>query len=662
MLAETGQMALALAFVVALFQTVLPLVGAQRGHVGAMAFADRAALLQGALLVYAFGVLTAIFLRSDFSVKLASVHSHTAKPLVYKISGVWANHEGSMLLWILILGIFGAAIAWRGRDSLPLSLRARALAVQGALGAGFLGFLLFTSNPFERLTPVPLDGQGLNPLLQDPGLALHPPLLYIGYVGFSVAFSFAVAALLEGRVDAVWARWLRPWVLVSWSFLTLGITVGSVWAYYELGWGGWWVWDPVENVSFLPWLAGTALLHSILTLQQRHSLAHWTVLLAISTFSLSMIGTFVVRSGILVSVHAFAVDPERGVFILALLLGFTGAALALYALRANKLVQPTAMSFISREGGLVFNNLVLVASAVVVFLGTFYPLFVEAFSGEKISVGAPYFDRVFAPMMMVLLLVMAIAPLLKWRDDSLARYKPVFFRALLVVVAIGLLTWLLGRSVLGALAAGMGAWLIAGTIATVFKRAGGSVAKLRAQPAGFWGFALAHIGVGIFTLGVTAMSVGAQDNIARIQPGDSLSVSGYTFTLGPLEEGARDNFQYLQGEVVVTKASKEVTRVITEQRFYPVRNMVTTEAGFAPSFGTTLFAAIGDGNPPTEDGVIMRVYAQPGVVWIWIGAFLMALAGFISMADQRLRLPKKRPAQSKLRDVSGADPIGVPAE
>lgn len=660
MLAETGQMALALAFMVALFQTVLPLVGAHRGHVGAMAFADRAALLQGALLVYAFGALTAVFLQSDFSVKLAAVHSHTAKPLLYKVSGVWANHEGSMLLWILILAIFGAAVAWRGRDTLPLSLRSRALAVQGAIGAGFLGFLLFTSNPFERLNPVPVDGRGLNPLLQDPGLALHPPLLYIGYVGFSVAFSFAVAALLEGRVDAVWARWLRPWVLVSWSFLTLGITVGSVWAYYELGWGGWWVWDPVENVSFLPWLAGTALLHSILTLQQRHSLAHWTVLLAISTFSLSMIGTFVVRSGVLVSVHAFAVDPERGVVILALLLGFTGAALALYALRANKLVQATDLSLISREGGLVFNNLVLVASTVIVFLGTFYPLFVEGFTGEKISVGAPYFDRVFAPMMMALLLVMAIAPLLKWRNDSLAHYRRIFLWSALFVALMIALSWIIGKSVLGALAAGVAAWLIAGTIAAILKRTNGSWAKLRAQPAGFWGFALAHLGVGVFTLGVTAMSVGAQDNIARIQPGDSLSVSGYTFTLGPLEEGARENFQYLQGDVAVAKDGRDVTQVTTEQRFYPVRNMVTTEAGFAPSFGTTLFAAIGDGNPPTEDGVIMRVYAQPGVVWIWIGAFMMALAGFVSLADQRLRLPKPEkinPANSRsARPASVAQP------
>ena len=639
MLAETGQMALALALVVALLQGVLPLVGAHRGDLRAMAFADRAARLQGGLLIAAFALLTAAFIRSDFSVELVALHSHSAKPLPYKISGVWANHEGSMLLWIVILAVFGALVSLRGR-ALPLSLRSRALAVQGLIGAGFLGFLIFTSNPFARLARVPVDGNGLNPLLQDPGLAVHPPLLYIGYVGFSVAFSFAVAALLEGRVDAVWARWLRPWVLVSWSFLTLGITIGSVWAYYELGWGGWWMWDPVENVSFLPWLAGTALLHSILTLQQRHSLAHWTVLLAISTFSLSMVGTFVVRSGVLVSVHSFAVDPARGVVILALLLGFTGAALALYALRANTISRRSDVSPVSREGGLIFNNLVLAASTATVFLGTFYPLVVEGFTGDKISVGAPYFDAVFAPMMIALIAVMAVAPMLKWRDDSLAHYRPFLLKAALFVLAVAALTLWLGKSVLGALAAGFAAWLIAGTVATMAKRTRGRWALVRAQPAGTWGFVIAHLGVAVFTLGVTAMSLGAQDEIGRLQPGDTLEVAGYTFTMGALDEGSRENFGYQRSVVSVTKGGREVATLPTEQRYYPVRGMVTSEAGFAPSLGATLFAAIGDGGPATEEGIIMRAYYQPGVVWIWIGALMMALAGFVSLADSRLRVAR----------------------
>ncbi len=641
MLPELGHFALLLALIIASLQGVLPLVGAHRGRVRWMVFADRAALVQAALLIFAFCILTIAFLRSDFSVLLTAMHSHTAKPLVYKISGVWANHEGSMLLWVVILAVFGAAMSLQGR-ALPLSLRARALGVQGLLGAGFLAFLIFTSNPFERLVPVPANGQGLNPLLQDPGLAIRPPLLYIGYVGFSVAFSLAVAALIEGRVDAVWARWLRPWVLVSWSFLTLGITIGSIWAYYELGWGGWWMWDPVENVSFMPWLAGTALLHSVLSLQQRHSLANWTVLLAISTFALSMIGTFVVRSGILISVHSFAVDPSRGVVILTLLLLYTGAALALYGLRAGQLARTSKLSLMSREGGLVVNNLLLAVATATVFLGTFYPLFVEATSGNTISVGAPYFDAVFAPMMIALIAVMAVAPMLKWRDDTLSRYRKPLLVALAAAAVIVLLTYLVGKSVLGALAFGFAAWLAGGTLATLARRSQYSWAGLRRQPAGTWGFILAHLGVAIFTAGATAMSIGATDDIGRLKPGESLEVAGYTFTMGELERGADANYQYLRSDIAVTRVGAAVSTLSSEQRFYPVRNMVTSEAGFRASLGATLFAAIGDnGETPLSEGVVVRAYYQPGVVWIWIGALLMALAGFVSMADQRVRMPKR---------------------
>ena len=654
MLGDTGQIALILALGLSLFQGVLPLWGAHRGDARLMRFADRAALLQAGLLVLAFAVLTAAFVLGDYSVKLAALHSHSAKPLLYKISGVWANHEGSMLLWVLILALYGAGIVRFGRR-LPLSTRSRALGVQGLLGAGFLGFLVFTSNPFERLVPVPPDGQGLNPLLQDPGLAIHPPLLYIGYVGFSVAFSFAVAALIEGRVDAVWARWLRPWVLFAWSFLTLGITIGSVWAYYELGWGGWWVWDPVENVSFMPWLAGTALLHSILSLQQRHSLANWTVLLAISTFALAMVGTFVVRSGILVSVHAFAVDPARGVVILALLLGFTGAALALYALRANTLARRAPLSLVSRDGGLVVNNLVLTVATATVFLGTFYPLFVEALSGEKISVGAPYFDAVFAPIMLGLILIMGVAPMLKWREDTLARLKPALLKAGLAAALIAGLTFLLGRSVLGAVSYAVAAWLAVGTVLALHRRAGGSWAKLRRQPAGTWGFALAHLGLAVFTAGATAMSLGAKDDIGRLTPGGTLDVAGYTFTMGELREGIRDNYRFLGTDITVTRGGVEVAVLATEQRFYPVRGMITSEAGFRFSPGATLFAAIGDATGQVgEDGIIVRAYYQPGVVWIWIGALFMALAGFVSLADSRLRLPRAETVRPL--------PVAVPAE
>lgn len=641
MIAEAGHIALILAFVVALLQGTVPLIGAHRRHGRAMALAGRAALAQAGLLLASFGLLTAVFLRSDFSVLLAAKHSHTMKPLLYKISGVWANHEGSMLLWVVILGVFGAMVPLFGR-TLPLSLKARALAVQGLLGAGFIGFLLFTSNPFLRLDPVPIDGMGLNPLLQDPGLAIHPPLLYVGYVGFSLAFSFALAALIEGRVDAVWARWLRPWVLLAWSFLTLGITVGSVWAYYELGWGGWWVWDPVENVSFMPWLAGTALLHSILTLQQRHSFANWTVLLAISTFSLSMIGTFVVRSGVLVSVHAFAVDPARGVVILTLLLIYTGAALALYALRAGTLQRRNGLRLISLDGGLVANNLLLVIATATVFLGTFYPLFVEGTTGEKISVGPPYFDAVFAPMMIALIGVMAFAPMLKWREDSLSRYRSVLIKAAVFSAIVVGLTFLLGRSVLGAISYGFAAWLIAGTIAAIHRRTGFDTVRLRAQPAGTWGFVIAHLGVAVFTIGVTAMSIGAKDNVARLEIGESLDVAGYTFTLEGMQSGARDNFQYLGGMVQVSKDGREIAGLRTERRYYPVREMFTSEAGFRLSPGAMLFAAIGEGG--SDGGTIIRAYYQPGILWIWVGALMMAVAGFVSLADKRMRLPKREPA------------------
>lgn len=655
MIPETGQIALALAFAVALLQGTVPLVGSHFQRTRWMLFADRAAVLQAVFLIYAFAVLTMVFIQSDFSVKLAAMHSHTAKPLVYKITGVWANHEGSILLWVLILALYGAAISIFGR-ALPLSLRARALAVQGLLGAGFLAFVIFTSNPFERLFPVPADGQGLNPLLQDPGLAIHPPLLYIGYVGFSVAFSFAVAALLEGRVDAVWARWLRPWVIFTWSFLTLGITIGSIWAYYELGWGGWWMWDPVENVSFLPWLAGTALLHSILTLQQRHSFSHWTVLLAISTFSLAMIGTFVVRSGILVSVHAFAVDPARGVVILALLLFFTGAALALYAFRSGTIIQRTQLNLVSRESGLVVNNLLLIAATATVFLGTFYPLLVDALTGEKISVGAPYFDLVFAPMMVGLLAVMAIAPMLKWREDSLKRFKKVFFRAGIFVLVALFLSLLFGRSVLGAIAIGFAVWLIMGTVITIYRRTDGKWARLRRQPAGTWGFVIGHISVAVFTIGVTVMSIGAAEDIGRLQPGESLSVAGYEFTLGELGQGTRDNFEYMGADIVVTKDGRPVTTLWAEQRFYPVRGMVTSEAGFRPSLGATLFAAVGDGSGSNNAsvGIVVRAYYQPGVVWIWIGALMMAFAGFISMADNRLKTPNRK-ADAQAVDIGSTN-------
>lgn len=641
MIAEIGHMALIAALLTAIAQSILPMIGAQRGQSRFMAFGDRAAFIQFLLTALAFGALTLSFLQSDFSVKLTATHSHTAKPLLYKITGVWANHEGSMLLWVLMLSLFGALVPMFGKH-LPAPLRARSLAVQGMIGVGFLAFILFTSNPFERLNPVPVNGQGLNPLLQDPGLAFHPPFLYLGYVGFSIAFSFSVAALIEGRIDAIWARWLRPWVLLAWSFLTIGITLGSVWAYYELGWGGWWMWDPVENVSFMPWLAGTALLHSILVLGTRHKMASWTVLLGIATFSLSLVGTFVVRSGVLVSVHSFAVDPERGVFILALLVLATGGALALYGMRAAKLRSSSGFDPLSREGGLVINNILLVVATVTVFLGTFYPLAVDTLSREKISVGAPYFDATFAPIMSVLILFMGFAPLLNWRKDSFKPLRRFAGFSVFLIALIAALTFTFGKSILGGLVLGLSAYLGLGTLLAFGRKLKWgqvsreeSLALLKAQPAAAWGFLVAHLGVAIFMAGVTAMSTWSTDDVTRLKIGESFTVAGYEFTLAGVKDGRRENYSFLSAQIDVEKNGHALSELRSERRFYPVRDMITTEAGFRLSLAHTVFASISEGNP--ESGWVVRGYYHPFVVWIWIGALMMALAGFISLADRRLR-------------------------
>lgn len=642
MIAELGHSALILAFVIAIIQSFVPMIGAHRNDLRLMLFADRTALAQFYLTAFSFVALISIFVHSDFSVKLAALHSHSQTPLIFKITGVWANHEGSILLWVLILSIFGALVPIFGR-LVPLSLRARAIAVQGMLSASFLAFVLFTSNPFERLSVVPTDGQGLNPLLQDPGLAIHPPFLYLGYVGLSIPFAFAVAALIEGRVDAIWARWLRPWVLIAWSFLTIGITLGSFWAYYELGWGGWWMWDPVENVSFMPWLAATALLHSIMVLGTRHSMASWTILLSILAFSLSLIGTFVVRSGILVSVHSFAVDPTRGVFILVLLTAAIGGALALFAFRANTLHDQSSLNFISKDGALVTNNLLLMAATLTVFLGTFYPLMIEAVTRAKITVGAPYFNMTFAPIMCGLVLFMAVGPLLKWRNDKISTYKTTLKKGFITFTVIAIFFGLFGKSGLGGATLGLAAFLAFGTFAAIGKKVRWGQIPLkeswtlwRKQPAAVYGFLLAHLGMAVFVAAVTSMSVWSSNDIRELKIGESISLGKYEFTLLDMSPGSRENYQYLGGNVSIAKDNIPITKVYTERRFYPVREMITTEAGLHLSPTHTLFAAIGEGDPST--GWIVRVYHHPFVAWIWIGAFMMALAGFISLFDRRLRI------------------------
>ena len=635
MIAEIGQIALILALLIAVAQSVLSMWGAYRSDARLMAFGDRAAVMQFALIAIAFAALTLVFVQSDFSVELVAVNSHTDKPLLYKISGVWGNHEGSMLLWVLILSIYGALVPKYGK-SLPAGLKARALSVQAMISVGFLGFILFTSNPFLRLAQIPLNGQGLNPLLQDPGLAFHPPFLYLGYVGFSMAFSFSVAALIEGRVDAVWARWLRPWVLVAWSFLTIGITLGSVWAYYELGWGGWWMWDPVENVSFLPWLVGTALLHSIMVLGKRHSMANWTILLGITAFSLSLVGTFVVRSGVLTSVHSFAVDPARGVYILALLLLATGGGLTMFALRAHTLRGGPSFTMISKEGGLLLNNLLLVTATFTVFLGTFYPLLIEAFTSGKISVGEPYFDRTFAPVMVVLVAFMGIGPLVKWRQDSFVSLRPHLLKSFILILVLTGLVWWLGKSVLGALSIGFAAYLAYSTV-IAFGRKGKfsqkrSLKMMRAQPAAVWGFFLAHMGIAICMVGITGMSVWAGDDAKVIKLGESMTVSGYEFTLKNITPGAEQNFQKLVAEVEVRKNDRKVGTLRSARRFYQVRQMITTEAGIQVRPLRNLYVGVGEGD--AEKGWVVRAYVHPLVNWIWFGALLIALAGFVSVFDR----------------------------
>ncbi|PHR94084.1 MAG: heme lyase NrfEFG subunit NrfE [Robiginitomaculum sp.] len=636
MIAEFGQITLILALLIAGAQSVLPMVGAARRDARLMAFADRAALAQFILVLSAFSALTLIFINSDFSVQLAAFNSHTDKPLLYKISGVWGNHEGSMLLWVLMLSVFGACVPVFGK-TLPASLKARALAVQGMIGVGFLAFILFTSNPFLRLNPVPINGQGLNPLLQDPGLAFHPPFLYLGYVGFSMAFSFSVAALIEGRVDAVWARWLRPWVLIAWCFLTIGITMGSVWAYYELGWGGWWGWDPVENVAFLPWLVGTALLHSLMVLGKRHSMANWTILLGITAFSLSLIGTFVVRSGVLTSVHSFAVDPARGVFILVLLVIATGGALSLYAVRAHVLRGGPGFTLISKEGGLVLNNLLLIAATVTVFLGTFYPLIVETFSNDKISVGAPYFDATFAPIMVVLIGFMGVGPLMKWRQDSWANIRPLILKFGLLISVVGLLVYLYGRSVLGAISMGVAAYLAVSTCVVFGRKIGfgkpGMGQRFLAQPGAVYGFFIAHLGMAIAMAGITSMSVWAKEDVQLLKIGAHMSVGGYEFTLEKMTPGQEENYQFLKGDVRVTKNGKTVTVLHSARRFYPVRQMITSEAGIQVRPMRNLYVGIGDGD--AEKGWVVRAYTHPMVCWIWLGALMMALAGFVSLWERK---------------------------
>ena len=640
MTAEIGQITLLLALFIGLLQGILPLIGAHKLDGRLMAFGDRAALAQAVLLVSAFALLILLFLASDFSVSLVAKHSHTSKPWLYKLSGAWGNHEGSMLLWVMIVALFGAAMALFGQ-SLPTPLRARAIGIQGLIGAGFLAFLIFTSNPFARSELIPEDGSGLNPLLQDPGLAFHPPFLYLGYVGFSVAFSFAIAALIEGRVDSLWARFVRPWVLAAWSFLTIGIALGSVWAYYELGWGGWWFWDPVENVSLMPWLAGTALLHSTLVVEKRNTFMNWTLLLAIATFSLSLIGTFIVRSGILTSVHAFAVDPERGMFILGLLTIATGGALLLYVFRAHKIASTTSFDALSREGGLVLNNLLLCIATATVFIGTFYPLAMDALTGNKLTVGPPYFNITFGPIMIALIAFMAVGPLLKWRTDSLARLARPLLMIGIGAALTAILTLTFGRVFWGVVGYTIAAALALGAILSFaeklmvgrapLNKSLGMVGKL---PAASWGFFMAHLGLAVTVAGITGISAWSHEAQMRLAPGQTQQTAGFEITLVDVTEGQRSNYAVQNAEIYVSRNDRVIATLNAERRFYTVEEQMTTEAALHATPLEIYYGALGEAN---ENGYLIRFYHHPLAPWIWWGCVIMAFGGFVSMADKRFR-------------------------
>ncbi len=660
MIIEIGHYAMVLLLATAIVQSLLPLAGTMRKDAALMAVAPSAAVAGFLLTAFAFAILTFAYVTSDFSVVNVWENSHSMKPLIYKISGVWGNHEGSMMLWLLILTFFSALVAAFG-GNLPERLRANVLAVQGWITTAFALFILLTSNPFLRLDPAPGEGQDLNPVLQDVGLAIHPPLLYLGYVGFSVCFSFAIAALIDGRIDAAWARWVRPWALMAWSFLTAGIAMGSYWAYYELGWGGWWFWDPVENASFMPWLAGTALLHSALVMEKREALKIWTVLLSILTFSLSLLGTFLVRSGVLTSVHAFATDPTRGVFILTILVVFIGGALSLFAFRAPTLKAGGLFAPISREGALVFNNLILTTAAATVLTGTLYPLVLEALTGEKISVGAPFFNLTFGLLMLPLLLVVPFGPLLAWkRGDLLAAGQRLFAATGVGLVLAAIAQWSHGGGpVLAYFGLALGFYMLAGAVTDLALRAGiGKVSagvarrRLFGLPGSAFGTALAHFGLGVTLIGIVAVTAFETEHVVEMKPGATVEAGGYTLTFDGMRQGRGANFTEERGHFTVTRAGASKGEVWSSKRLYTARRMPTTEAGIRTFGFSQLYVSLGDAM--SDGGIVVRVWWKPMILCIWLGALIMMAGGFVSLCDRRLRIGAPQGAH-RARPVAGLE-------
>jgi cytochrome c-type biogenesis protein CcmF len=657
---ESGHYALVLALALALIQSTLPILGARWRDLALMNVARSTALAQLLFVAASFAALVTLHVTSDFSVVNVYENSHSLKPLIYKITGVWGNHEGSMLLWVSILALFGGLVAAFG-NNLPLSLRAHVLAVQAWIASAFYLFILITSNPFLRMANPPIEGRDLNPVLQDIGLAVHPPMLYLGYVGFSISFSFAVAALLEGRIDAAWARWVRPWTLVAWIFLTLGIAMGSYWAYYELGWGGWWFWDPVENASLMPWLAGTALLHSAVVMEKRNALKVWTILLSILTFSLSLLGTFLVRSGVLTSVHAFATDPTRGVFILLILCIFIGGSLTLYAWRASTLKQGGLFAPISREGALVLNNLFLTTACATVFIGTLYPLALEVLTGDKISVGAPFFNLTFAPLFVPLLIAVPFGPLLAWkRGDLLGATQRLTAAGTAALIATAVLwAWTRGGSAFAPLAIGLAIFVIAGALSDLAERSGlfrvpfgTAMRRARGLPRSTWGTVFAHAGVGIALIGIVCETTWNSEYIGSMKPNDITEIAGYELKLDGLTQRQGPNFREMVAQFTVSLDGRRLSTMTPSKRNFTTRGTSTTEAALLTRGVSQLYISLGEA---TADGAIaVRIYHKPLVLLIWFGPVLMAFGGMLSLSDRRLRVGAPKPAKA-MRGLQAAE-------
>ena len=633
MIPELGHFALIIAFAISIVQSIVPIIGAAKNDRSLMALARPAALTQFLFVGLAYASLTYAFINFDFSVLYVSNHSNLVQPLMYRISGVWGSHEGSLLLWSLILSVWTIAVAVYSKN-LPEVLMARVLAVMAMISTGFLAFMLFTSNPFERIFPAPLDGSELNPLLQDPGLIIHPPMLYMGYVGFSVAFAFAVAALLGGKLDATWARWSRPWTTIAWSFLTFGIALGSWWAYNELGWGGWWFWDPVENASFMPWLVGTALIHSLASTEKRGVFKSWTVLLAILAFSLSLLGTFIVRSGVLVSVHAFATDPARGVFILAFLVVVIGGSLGLYAWRSATVVSHGRFTWFSRESALLINNIIFLTAAAAVFVGTMYPLVVDAFGIGKISVGRPYFDTMFSLIAIPLLLLLGVGPAVRWKGDNASRLIKVSLFIFMLSLIVGLLVPFLIEDELN-IATGLGLagalWVALTTLKDLFER----LSKKLKLSLSYLGMVVAHFGIAIFVAGVTVTMSYSEEKDLRMVPGSNYNISGYDFRFKGVRKVQGPNYTADEAVIEVWNGEEKSGELLPQKRIYSGKGNPMTDASIDKTLSRDLYAALGE---ELENGAwSMRVYYKPMIRWIWLGCIFMSFGGVLAVSDKRYR-------------------------